>query len=372
MANLFDYITWRGDLTFVQSPFNEVDNLAFCQLVFLDLTGIVPEDGDVSLAQAALHFFQGREDEKIRLGVLVPDEIPPLFREMAKSERYRNLRLSCYVNQVDANEEKQFSALTVDLGDGTKYIAFRGTDDTIVGWKENFNMSFLDAVPAQKEAAEYLGRIADSCAQALRVGGHSKGGNLAVYASMHAAPEVQERIIEVYNNDGPGFGTSVIALESYLRVRGKIRTIIPQSSTVGMLLEHEEEYEVVKSKALGPFQHDGFTWEVLGPGFIHLDTVTGGCRYFDKTVKSWADGLNAEQREQFVDALFAILESTGAKTLTELSTGRIKKLKAMIDAYRHLDKDTKDMLQHTLGLLVKESARLSLEKVLPPKPELAD
>lgn len=368
MGNLFDYIEWRGDLSFEQSSFNEVDSLILCKLAYVDLTGIVPapsENCGISISEAAKIYFAGRENEKIYMGVLVPNASPPLFKKLSVSKRFCDLELSAYVNQVDGNEGKQFSALTIAIGDGTKYVAFRGTDDTIVGWKENFNMSFKLFVPAQAVAAEYLRCIACSCSESLRVGGHSKGGNLAVYSAMHSMPEVQARIIEVYNNDGPGFGQSVIAQECYQNIHGRIKTIIPQSSIVGMLLEHEEEYEIVKSTGIGPFQHDGFTWAVSGVDFVHLDTVTGSCRYIDKTLKAWVDGVDNMQRRQFIEALFSIIDSTGAKTLTDLTTNKLKTANAIITAMRHLDKDTRDMLARTIRLLFKEGTQFSQLKNSP-------
>jgi len=365
---MFDYIEWRGDLSFAQSSFNEVDNLILCMLSCVDLSGIVPEpigNRSISAAEAAAQYFSRSENADMRLGVLLPNEITPLFTKLAECKRFSSIMLSAYVNQIDDQVEKQFSAMTIALGDGTKYVVFRGTDDTIVGWKEDFNMSFSTHVPAQTDAVDYLQCVADSGPEALRVGGHSKGGNLAVYASMHSPPHVQARIIEVYNNDGPGFRESVIAQECYQNIRDKIKTFIPQSSIVGMLLEHEEAYRVVKSRGIGLWQHNGFTWEVLGTHFIHLDTVTNGCLYLDKTLKAWVDSLDTEQRRQFTEALFGILESTGAKTLTELTASKLKNAKIMINALKHLDKDTKDMLTRTIRLLLKEGARMSYMYINP-------
>jgi hypothetical protein len=283
-----------------------------------------------------------------------------MFREAAFSERFADVRLSDYINKIDDLEEKQFAAVTFTVGDGSRYIAFRGTDDTIVGWRENFNMSFMTPVPAQEEAVKYLDRVARGCMGSLRVGGHSKGGNLAVYASMFAAPEIQERISEVYNNDGPGFGQPVLKLKGYQSIRSRIKTIVPQSSIVGMLLEHEEEYEVVKSGGRGPLQHDGCRWEVEGTHFIRLDKLTGGSAHFDKKLKEYLEAMDIEKRREFTEVFFGILESTGAKTLTELSKSKLKNTGTIISALYHLDKDTRDMIKRTVSLLLKEGTRMSV------------
>lgn len=370
MANLFDYLLWRGDLSLAQSPFNEVDNLVLSMLTYMDLTGVVPppeDGGSVTVADAAARFFEGREDAHIKLGLLIPDDTPYLFRRLPECPRFADFTLSNYVNHVDERAEEQFSALTIGLPDGSEYVAFRGTDDTLVGWKENFNMSFCDAVPAQLEAVAYLRDAALRGSGALRAGGHSKGGNLAVYAAMHAEPEVQARILDVYNNDGPGFQQSVIDEPGYKSIRARVKTLIPQTAIVGMLMEHEEAVEVVKSRAIGPFQHDGFTWEVERAGFVRLGEVTEGCRYIDRTLKAWMDDIDPETRRAFIDALFDLFQSTGATTLTDLTAGSLKNAATLIQTYRHLDRATRENLRRTMRLLLRESAR----EVRLKKPEKA-
>ncbi|MBQ5799632.1 MAG: DUF2974 domain-containing protein, partial [Oscillospiraceae bacterium] len=195
MATILDYIDWRGDLTLAASPFNEVDNLLMAEMCFLDFTAIVPPpglSGGVRLQEVAAAYFAQREGSPIHLGRFVPDAIPDMFCRMASSERFSNMRLNGYEELFDMEREQQFAAITVDLGDGSIYVAFRGTDDTLVGWKEDMNLSFLDTIPSQVLAADYLARMAEQYAGAtIRVGGHSKGGNLAVYSAIHVSEEVQ-------------------------------------------------------------------------------------------------------------------------------------------------------------------------------------
>ncbi len=356
MANLFDYLSWRGDLSFAQAPLNEVDNLVLCKLCCPDLRGCVPapeEGAPVTLAQASRRYFAARGNAPDKLGVLISDAILPMIRQAAQTERFGGVLLSDYINRIDDLREEQFSALTMRLGDGSLFVAFRGTDDTLAGWKENFNMSFLSAVPAQMDAVEYVTRIAGAGAEPLRVGGHSKGGNLAVYAAAYCPPALQSRILHVYNNDGPGFRSSMLELQQYGRVRDRITTLVPQSSIVGMLLEHEEDYEVIRSLESGPLQHDGLTWEVCGPSFVHLESTTGGSRYLDRALKTWVDSVDDASRRAFTDALFGILEATGARTLTELSERRLQKAAAMLQAYRDLDESQRRMMLQTLRQLAR-------------------
>ena len=296
MASILDYLDWRGDITFAERPFNEVDNLLLAELSYLDFGGIVTADfaAAVPLSDAVAAFT--KRTPHADMGVLVPDKIPGLAQKMAASARFRDVLLSGYVCKLDEQTETQFAALCAALPDGTVYAAFRGTDDTIVGWKEDFNMGFLPIVPSQREAADYLRAVAAAFpSQKLRAGGHSKGGNLAVYAAGWCGESVQDQLLAVYNNDGPGFHTSLLDRPEHQRIANRIQTILPESSVVGMLLEHEESYQVVRSNQVGLMQHDGFSWQVLGTQFVHLSGLTEG----GKIVDSAPHGLfHAQDRPQ--------------------------------------------------------------------------
>ena len=187
MANLMDYLDWRGDLTLEISPFNEVDALILAELSFVDFDGIVPppELGrGLPLNEAAEAFFARHGGKDVPMGVLVPDTISKMLRKLMTSPRFRNMTLNGYTALLDDSIEQQFAALTIDLGNGSIYISFRGTDDTIVGWKEDLNMGFLEEIPSQKQAVEYVARVARQYSdKTIRIGGHSKGGNLAVYSA---------------------------------------------------------------------------------------------------------------------------------------------------------------------------------------------
>ncbi len=365
MADILDYLDWRGDLRLSERGFNEVDNLLLAELCFLNFSGVVTTDfaASVRLDDAV------RMAEKLRpheqMGVLVPDRIPLLARKMAACARFRDTLLSGYVNQIDEQTETQFSALSFTLPDGSVYVAFRGTDDTLVGWKEDFNLSFLECVPAQTLAACYLQQAAEAFApRPLRVGGHSKGGNLAVYSAVFAPPQVQDRLLAVYNNDGPGFRTSLLPLEEHRRIAGRIQTILPESSVVGMLLEHEEQYEVVRSTQLGLMQHDGFSWQVVGEHFVHLPELTGGGKLVDQTLHTFIGSLSDQQRMQLTDVLFDILCCTGADTLTELKQGGLHTAASILRTIRELDKPTRHALGGMLTLFVRAGAKSAVSEPL--------
>ena len=247
------------------------------------------------------------------MGVLVPGRIPDLMCRMAHSVRFGGMLLNGYCELMDDAREQQFAALTVELGDGSIYLSYRGTDDTIVGWKEDLNMGYLEVIPSQTRALEYLGRMTRQYPDAkLRIGGHSKGGNLSVYAAVKAPAAVQDRIVRVYNNDGPGFAKPLVGTPEHTRVADRILTVVPQSSVVGQLLEHEQNVEIVRSDAEGMLQHDGFSWQVVGDHFIHLDGFSREGKVIDETLESWEESLGPKQREAFADALYTVLRRENA------------------------------------------------------------
>ena len=365
MANLMDYLDWRGDITFDRVPLCEVDNLIFSKLTFMDLAEILPPRGSgltMSIGQAERLHNQGCDGKRIHLGLLVPEEIQDMFHKLARCDRFRHLLLSDYVNKIDVDRQVQFSAVTVFLSPEELYIAFRGTDDTIVGWKENFNMSHMEAVPAQREAVEYVNEVLTRCRhKRVYIGGHSKGGNLAIYAAIHCAPEHRERIMRIYNNAGPGFRAEMVHSPAYRAMEDRIVTIIPQGSVVGRLLEHQDGYRVVKSTAQGLWQHNGFSWEVLGGEFVDAEELTQESRLIEQSVKSWIADMSEEERENFVDALYRVLTATNATTLTELTADRGWLWKLLRDG----DPEARKTVFEGLAQLTGEAGRLWAESVLP-------
>ena len=374
MPNISDYMDWRGDLPLSVSPFNEVDNLILCKLVALDFTDIVPEDGQIPLREAAAGYFDRYGDADVRLGVLVAPGVVPLMKKLVESVRFGEVLLCDYVNHIDQAREEQFSAMTLETADGVRFVSFRGTDDTIVAWREDFKMGVEDTVPAQTDALAYLCRAAWRSAAPLRVGGHSKGGNLAVYAAMNAPEEVQRRILRIYNNDGPGFRESVQHTPEYRRIQPRLTTLVPQYSLVGMLLSHDDDFEIVRSTETGIAAHNGFTWEVLGTAFVRCEDFSLRSRVFDRAIHAWADDLDDETRGQFVDTFFDLLGSAGAVTLTDITEHKLRQALEMAQDLRQ-SPEQRQLMTNVLELLLREymhSARSSipLPKVKMPRVRL--
>lgn len=357
MANIMDYLEWRGDLTFAQSPFNEVDNLILSELVYVEFAGIVPSPGkgSITLEEANTAFFSTHTDEEINARVSSTKVAAFMMREMAKTNRFGKIKLSAYINDIRVEEQSQFCAMVVELGDGLCNVVYSGTDNTIVGWKEDFNMSFLSETPGQLKAVAYLENVAEHTDARLRLMGHSKGGNLAVYAAIHANCGISRKIDIIYSNDGPGFTESMIDLESYRNILPRIHTIIPESSIVGMLFQHEEEYEVVASTGNGTGQHDIMSWEVMGPALMHLNKVNEKAILLDKTLKSWIYGMDEAQRENFVDTLFGILDEADIRTVDDLANMNPAKLVELIRLGTTLEKGNQQMLRDSMRRFWEQS-----------------
>ena len=348
MGNIMDYISWRGDLTFAQSPFNEVDNLILACLSYVNLDRIpaVTRQKGIELKKLVkefkkLHTIKELEADKsfIRLA-------PFMMFEMAESVRFGNCVIRNYVNEIVTEAEQQFSAVEIVLDDGTSYISFRGTDDTIIGWKEDFNLS-TGVVPAQERAVEYMQRISDKASGMLRVGGHSKGGNLAIYGSV-MCNSVHDKILEIYSNDGPGFSKEFQESPETAEMMPKIIRIIPEYSIIGTLLEHEKQPIIVASTSRGLLQHDGFSWEVQGPGLVRRDSLNKTALRFIEILHKWIDGMDMEQKRLLIEDLFATLQASGYENLSEVQSGGLKSLAAMVKRLDKFAPESRGMMQELL------------------------
>ena len=348
MGNIMDYISWRGDLSFAQSPFNEVDNLILACFSYVNLDGIPAVSGQKGIELKKLvkefkklHTIKELEADKsfIRLA-------PFMMFEMAKSVRFGNCVIRNYVNEIVTEAEQQFSAVEIVLDDGTSYISFRGTDDTIIGWKEDFNLS-TGVVPAQERAVEYMQRISDKAYGMLRVGGHSKGGNLAIYGSV-MCKSAHDKILEIYSNDGPGFSKEFQESPETAEMMPKIIRIIPEYSIIGTLLEHEKQPIIVASTSRGLLQHDGFSWEVQGPGLVRRDSLNKTALRFIEILHKWIDGMDTEQKRLLIEDLFATLQASGCENLSEVQSGGLKSLAAMVKRLDKFAPESRGMMQELL------------------------
>ena len=316
MADLFDYLTWRGDLSFTQDPPNAVDALIFSALSYIRFGADVEASPKTPIPLSnAFEDLTSLPDFADRIRVKKDLE---LLEAVSQTKRFSNCRLYQYRDILIREEETQFAAITFLLDDGSAFIAFRGTDHTLTGWKEDFNMSFQDTVPAQRLALEYTLGISKDHLMPLRLGGHSKGGNLAMFAAIHAPDVLRKRILGVYNHDGPGFREYVTENPAYLEMVPRLHTYVPQSSVIGMLLEHEEPYTIVKSKQVGILQHEFYSWELDGPNFTTMEQTTWDSRFVDQTIKNWLNDMSISERDAIVDAIFDLLNAGESDNVFEI------------------------------------------------------
>lgn len=346
MGNILDYLDWRGDLAFSQSPFNEVDNLILACFSYLELDGIreIQDGNTLSIEELTEHFFEKSQEKEMKAEGTFLQNMPALLKKMAESERFRDCRVGGFVNEIMTDKTQQFAAVTVELTDGTTYISFRGTDDTITGWKEDFYLS-NGTVPSHRKALEYLEKNGRYMQAMIRLGGHSKGGNLAMYAAMQCEEEIRSKLLAVYDNDGPGFSKDFFSEKRCEEILPKVTRIIPEASVIGMLLEHKKEPMIVSSTQKGILQHDAFTWEVMGKGFMRRDTLTRRAEASDRTLHKWIDNMNEKERDRLIQELFSVLEATGAKTISGIQEGGLKSLTAMIKQLDQMEPESKAMVQ---------------------------
>ena len=365
MANVCEYIKWRGDLSLNQSKFNEIDNLILSRFSYFPFDKIIKENEVVTIKELSERFNQ---QDITKLPILWKNDVD-LFPLMGKSKRFGEMLATKYMNIIDVEKEKQFSAITVLMPDNTIFVSYRGTDNTIVGWKEDLNMSFKSHIASQISAKKYLEIIAQEYPdKKIRIGGHSKGGNIAVCAATFTTREIKNRIINVYNNDGPGFCEDVIETPEYQEMIEKVHTYIPQSSVIGRLMNHREKYTVVESVQKGIMQHDLYSWQVLGKEFVTLEEVTNGSVFVDKTIKGWLEDVEPAKREQVIDVVFDILNATDAQTMKELKSNWFSSARIILTSYKNIDNETKDMIWQTLNALFK-IAKNNIFEDLPKLPE---
>ena len=345
MANMVDYLGWRGDLSFTAAPWNEIDALLIASLSYLNFHGGRDPRGWTLEELARIDSVQPS----------VSSSFPSrkaAFDLMASGERFRESRMHHAIALTDEELEMQFSALCLDLPDGTTCVAFRGTDNTIVGWREDFNMAYTSRVPAQEAAVLYLTRASELSRRPLRLMGHSKGGNLAVCAAAFAPAKIQNRIEGIWSFDGPGMNRENAQSEGYLRIKDRIRSFVPQTSIIGQLMDYFDPYTVVHSSANGILQHDPMTWQVYGPHFETQESLDRTAVVVRDTLHDWLQNSTPEQRAAFVDALFTLIDTTNATRMSDLTSEKLKSLLTMVGNRKEVDPETRRVFTRLMAQAV--------------------
>lgn len=352
MADFFDYLSWRGDLSFETVPFNKIDALLLAHLSYSIFDGVVSDSFSErkTFAQVAKDFSALPDYEnRINIGFLINKRTAELMFKTAESDRFRNVELCGFRSIYNEENVEQFAALTF-IVDGLPVVALRGTDDTIVGWKEDFNIAWLPQIPAQKDALEYFEEAAAAFKENFVLVGHSKGGNLVINTAVDCGDKLQQRIDKVYNFDGPGFAKEFFESTSYKAVEDRIYSFYPEFSVVGMIFHHPKFYEIVKSDGFAFWQHDAMNWQISGKDFVNAGDFTDESKIFYSAFNEWIDKLDTEQKKNFVDTMFCILEASGAKTNNELEKDALKATAKMLAAYAEMGRERRKELHEILSM----------------------
>ena len=410
MADIRDYLNWRGDLSFDISPLNEVDGLILSYLSYLEMDDCfsgetespegrkdVPEgemsgpmpyqkssfslpDRVVPLSYAVEQFFRTHTEKEIAHRRPPFNTVPYVARQAARTKRFGSLMVSDYVNLIDDVAEEQMAAMIFWVDTRTAFASFRGTDNTIVGWKEDFNLGYLRETPGQRHAVDFLNKVFEKiCAQPkgsaeqfagdpegikdssgsvsdpgfrIYVGGHSQGGNFAVYGAAFAGAAVRNRIIRVFANDSPGFRKEIVDHPAYRKLLPKIVSILPDSSIIGGLLLSESKDIVIASNETGLMQHDALSWQVLGTSFIRAERSDLG-RFFDISLRNWIGSMTDEEMKDFTDALFGMLSAGGARTLSELRKDPLRTVSEIFKVSKNMSPEEFQEFTSVIVRLVK-------------------
>lgn len=311
--NIIDFALLNAHRDFKKLPFSIIDGLIFAQLSYLSFDNIVP---DLKSRNKGLYLSEIAECDNYE--ALFPlerteERNKKLLNAVAYSNRYGKIKVNYYEDVFDIEKDTQFCAVTFIFPNGDACIAFRGTDSTITGWKENFNMLFASPVSAQCLSVPYVENVAKKIKGKITLVGHSKGGNLAIYAGTMCNDATKKKIVEIQSFDSPGFTKEFIESEKHLATDNIIVKLIPEESAIGFLLNNRENYRIIKSDGSGIMQHDPFMWQIQDNDFIDGEKNYMGSHFVDSTFNDWVYNSAPEEREKFVEALFDMINAANAE-----------------------------------------------------------
>lgn len=344
MENIISYVKKWGQYSLFERPFNEVDSLVLCQLVYLHYGNFVPGLGKRNHPVSIQDIYKDPEKDHILDDYWYRQNNKELFGAVAESRRFGSLKMNFYVDIINEEEQAQFSAMTYVLEDKNIYIAYRGTDATIVGWKEDLNLAFSKPLPSHQLAVEYMERVAGMTAGNFYTGGHSKGGNLAAYAAMNCASRTKERLLKVFNNDGPGFRPEIREKGNYQEIKERMVKFIPRSSLVGTILEDHDDFILVESRGVGMLQHNAYSWKIEEDHFIRAKNMAEGKMVRDAALNEWILSLTEEETHAFVDTLYDVVSASEASNVFEFGADWKNCLQNIFEAAKEIDETTRKVI----------------------------
>lgn len=350
MGNIIDYLIWRGDI-FLKNNFNQIDALILARLSYLIFYKIDFAEDNIEntynqMKNIPLCDYRCSDDKK-------------LIQELSQSRRFKDMVISDYIKIDDKKLEKQFVAITIHLSNKELFISFMGTDNSINGWKDDFNMSFMDNVSCQIEGRKYLNMIANKYPnKKIYLGGHSKGGNISIYSFITSSDEIKDRIIRVYNYDGPGFSKNIISEYYDKKTFSKIISYIPESSIVGRMLDHAGDVRIVKSSKKSIMAHNVYSWNIIRNDFVYVNKNTSMSEDIDRTITEWLENTTEDKRKIFVNTIFEILSSTEVDTFKDIIKSASISIPKLLKKYSNVPKDDKKVISEMISLFVKEYANI--------------
>ena len=356
MKNMLDYIKEFGHVSFEERAFSEIDALVLTELEYLPLEKVVPSDENgenfVTVKEIAEYMQEHKQELFDENPMMITQERHEVSQVIADAPRFQSLKFFGVVSEWDKDTTKQFAAVTVEVEPSVRLVVFRGTDDTLIGWKEDFLMTYSPLVAAQTDAKEYLAKQASLWGGDLMISGHSKGGNLAIYAAATQEEDVQLRIVDIFCFDSPGLYRSVLETKGYQNIVPLAMRYIPQDSLVGLMLESEVPYVIVKSNATGAMQHSAMTWEIEDGQFIKMEKLTKNSQLNDQTFKKWTESVSDEELELFWNVFFELLFSVGIDTVNDLYGQFMHYVQEFLKAAGNMDEEKRELLTRIALLLV--------------------
>lgn len=357
MKNMMNYVQEFGKDSFDERPFSEIDALVLTELGYSPLEEIASSDmsgKEFSTIEEIAHYMGENAERLLRDNpMMITQERVDLTQEIGKAKRYQSLKFFGMKSEVDSDITKQFAAFTVEIKPNVRIVIYRGTDETLIGWKEDFMMTYSPIIPAHKDAKEYLEQQAKLFDGEILLSGHSKGGNLALYAASTQEKEVQSRLGKIFCFDSPGLHRSILEMEGYHAVVPLAMRYIPQDALVGLLLESEIPYVIVKSNAFAALQHSALTWEIENGQFVTMDHLTKNSQLNDQTFKKWTEEVSDEELELFWDVFFELLFTIGLDTINDVFGKFMHYVQEFFKAAGQMDEEKRELLTRVALLLLQ-------------------
>ena len=351
MENVISYVEKYGDKTFKQKSIGEIDYAILSILSYINYDGILYSNKTkVKLGEALTHFFNKYTEKELSTHGLGLKDAYKIAKSLIGTKRFNDLNLYHYVYVTD--DTIQFSAMFVDISDEEVFVSIEGTDDEVVGWKEDFQLSYEFPIPSQKMASQYLNKnIPLLSEKKYIIGGHSKGGNLALVGCMYLPFLKHHKIKAIYSFDGPGLDDKQYKSHRYLSLKERYSLILPEYSIVGVLLNNKVERKVVGSHRMGIYAHSVYNWKVKDDSFYEAKLSTFS-KSLESTVIKWVHSYNLKTRQRFVEDLFDIFERCNIKTLYKIHAKDLKEISTVVREAKNISPESKTMIKEFISMLL--------------------